>query len=80
MENYEIDWICIPPNTLFYSNETSVLTLYTHSPTSHSLVKTKIRSAITQFLCDSRNRTTIPDGTEILKSQRLNDFNNKKAV
>jgi hypothetical protein len=39
MENYEIDWICIPPNTLFYSNETSIL--YTHSPTSHSLVKTK---------------------------------------
>jgi hypothetical protein len=78
MENYEIDWICIPPNTLFYSNETSVLILYTI--VLALLSKDKSRSATTQFLCDSRNSTTIPDGTEILKSQRLNDFNNKKAV
>jgi hypothetical protein len=55
---------CIPPNTLFYSNETSVLILYT--PISYQFTKRQV-VALNQFLCDSRNSTTIPDGTEILK-------------
>jgi hypothetical protein len=63
MENR--NWLVCIPNTLFYSNETSVLILYTHSP-SLSLVKTKF-VALQPVLCDSRNSTTIPDGTEILK-------------